>query len=79
MLPPAAWTSSCTESPDNPSAMSAAGAIARAIGAASACADRARAPRSAPLAGFDWRLHLALATFFALQGVGLCAELVIEL
>ena len=42
-----AWTGSWTGSPDNPSAASAICAIARAIGAASACAAAARTPRNA--------------------------------
>ena len=42
-----AWTGSWTGSPDNPSAASAICAISRAIGATSACAAGARAPRNA--------------------------------
>jgi hypothetical protein len=47
-----AWTGSWTGSPDNPSAENAISAMTLAIGAASACAARARASRNAPLAGF---------------------------
>ena len=44
---PWAWTGSWAGSADNPSAASAISAISHAIGTASACAARARAPRNA--------------------------------
>jgi hypothetical protein len=46
-----------TRSPDNPSATSAIRAITRAIGAASACADRDRAPRVSPIWHATGREH----------------------
>jgi hypothetical protein len=69
------WNESWNGWPRNSSAIWVIAAIRRAICAGHAMGAREQASRNAPLAGFDWRLHLVLATYRRAEAVPVVAAL----